>query len=281
MKIEYRAMEEFVRRALDEDIGHQDITTTNLVPEDRMARGLLMAKGAGVLAGMDICQAVFRHLDPQVQFMVYCSDGQAVSAGTCIAEVTGQARALLTGERTALNLLQRLSGIASRTRLMVEKVREYPVAIVDTRKTTPGLRWLEKYAVRTGGGKNHRFGLYDGVMIKDNHIVAGGGIGSAVATLRKAVPHTIKIEVEVEDLEQVELALKAGADIIMLDNMDSKTMKTAVDAIAGRALVEASGNITEDRLVEVAQTGVDFISSGALTHSASSMDISFDILEIY
>lgn len=279
--IEYRAMEEFVRRALDEDIGHQDITTANLVPEDRMARGVLLTKGTGVLAGMEICQAVFQHLDPHVQFMIYCCDGQAVSVGSCIAEVTGAARALLTGERTALNILQRLSGIASRTRLMVEKVKEYPVAIVDTRKTTPGLRWLEKYAVRAGGGKNHRFGLYDGVMIKDNHIVAGGGIGNAVATLRKAVPHTIKIEVEVENLEQVEQALQAGADIIMLDNMDSKTMKTAVEIIAGRALVEASGNITEDRLIEVAQTGVDFISSGALTHSVSSMDISFDILEIY
>lgn len=270
-----------IRQALQEDIGRQDITTANLVPAGQQARGVFVAKEAGVIAGTEVYQAVFRCLDPAVRCRVFIADGKTVQYGDQIAEITGKTSALLSGERVALNLLQRLSGIATRSRNMVERIKAYKTEIIDTRKTTPGLRELEKYAVRVGGGRNHRFGLYDGVMIKDNHIVAGGGILNAVKTLRQRVPITVKIEVEVESLEQLELALQAGADIIMLDNMDTPTMQKAVERVAGRALLEASGGITEDRLEEIAQTGVDFISIGALTHSVKSLDISFDLLEVY
>lgn len=270
-----------IKQALQEDIGRQDITTCNLVPADQQSRGILVAKASGIIAGTEICQAVFRHLDPGVQSQIFVADGQMVENGDVIAEFSGKTTALLGGERVALNLLQRLSGIATRTRKMSDKIKNYKAQIVDTRKTTPGLRELEKYAVRVGGGRNHRFGLYDGVMIKDNHIVAGGGILNAVQTLRQRVPITVKIEVEVENLEQLDLALQAGADIIMLDNMDTLTMQKAVELVAGRALIEASGGITEDRLEEIARTGVDFISVGALTHSVQSLDISFDLVEVY
>jgi nicotinate-nucleotide pyrophosphorylase (carboxylating) len=194
--------------------------------------------------------------------------------------VRGKISTLLTGERLALNFLQRLSGIATKTNQMVEAIKYYKAEIVDTRKTTPGLRALEKYAVRVGGGRNHRFGLYDGVMIKDNHIKAAGGITKAVITLRKKVPHTLKIEVEVENLLQLREALDAGVDIIMLDNMSIEDMKSAVEITAGKALLEASGGINESNLLEVARTGVDFISIGAITHSVSSLDISFDIIQV-
>ncbi len=274
-------IEKIVRMALQEDIGRQDITTFNLVPADQQARGVLVAKAAGIIAGTEICRTVFRCLDAEAIYQPFVSDGQAVQPGDRIAEVSGKTTALLSGERVALNLLQRLSGIATRTKTMTDKIQDCHASIVDTRKTTPGLRELEKYAVRVGGGRNHRFGLYDGVMIKDNHIVAGAGILNAVKTLRQRVPITTKIEVEVESLEQLSQALEAGADIIMLDNMDTATMRQAVEMVAGRALLEASGGITEDRLVEVAQTGVDFISVGALTHSTQSLDISFDLLEVY
>jgi len=270
-----------IKQALQEDIGRQDITTYNLLPAEQQARGVLVAKAAGIIAGTWICQAVFRHLDPEVRSQIFVADGQRVESGQLIAEFSGKTAALLGGERVALNLLQRLSGIATRTRRMVEKISGYRAQIVDTRKTSPGLRELEKYAVRVGGGRNHRFGLYDGVMIKDNHIVAAGGILPAVQALRRAVPITVKIEVEVRTLEQLEEALQAGADIIMLDNMDTPAMQKAVELVAGRALVEASGGITEERLEEVAATGVDFISVGALTHSIQSLDISFDLVEVY
>ena len=270
-----------IKQALQEDIGRQDITTFNLVPADQQARGMLVAKAEGIIAGTGVYQAVFRYLDPAVQCQTFITDGQMVQYGDRIAEISGKTTALLGGERVALNLLQRLSGIATRTRKMADKIQNYPARIIDTRKTTPGLRELEKYAVRIGGGRNHRFWLYDGVMIKDNHIVAGGGILNAVRTLRRAAPITVKIEVEVENLEQLNLALEAGADIIMLDNMDTPTMRKAVELVAGRALLEASGGITEDRLEEVARSGVDFISVGALTHSIQSLDISFDLLEVY
>lgn len=269
-----------IRQALQEDIGRQDITTANLVPADQQARGMFLAKEAGVIAGTEVYQAVFRCLDPEMRCQVFITDGQTVQYGDQIAEISAKTSALLSGERVALNLLQRLSGIATRSRNMVERIKAYNTQIIDTRKTTPGLRELEKYAVRVGGGRNHRFGLYDGVMIKDNHIVAGGGILNAVKTLRQRVPITVKIEVEVESLEQLELALQAGADIIMLDNMDTPTMQKAVERVAGQALLEASGGITEDRLEEIAQTGVDFISIGALTHSIKSLDISFNLLEV-
>lgn len=273
-------IENIVRRALQEDIGRQDITTFNLVSSDQRARGILVAKAAGVIAGLEVCRTVFRCLDPEAVFQPFISDGQTVQPGERLAEVCGKTTALLGGERVALNLLQHLSGIATRTRAMADKIQNCHASIVDTRKTTPGLRELEKYAVRVGGGRNHRFGLYDGVMIKDNHIVAGAGILNAVKTLRQRVAITVKIEVEVENLEQLNQALEAGADIIMLDNMDTATMRQAVEIAAGRAILEASGGITEERLLEVAMTGVDFISVGALTHSIKSMDISFDLLEV-
>ncbi|HEX3011009.1 MAG TPA: carboxylating nicotinate-nucleotide diphosphorylase, partial [Syntrophomonadaceae bacterium] len=265
-------------RALEEDIGHGDITTDNLIAEDQEARGIFLAKSTGTLAGIEVCRAVFAYLDPHTEFTIYKQDGSLIVPGDNLAEVKGKARVLLTGERVALNFLQRLSGIASRTRQMVNMVRDNHVQIVDTRKTTPGLRTLEKYAVTQGGGRNHRFGLYDGVMIKDNHIKAAGGITPAVSQIRNKIPHTIKIEVEVEYLEQLQEALNAGADIIMLDNMDIETMKEAVALVNGQALLEASGGINETTLTEVAQTGVDFISIGALTHSITSLDISFNII---
>ncbi|MGB4701241.1 MAG: carboxylating nicotinate-nucleotide diphosphorylase [Syntrophomonadaceae bacterium] len=270
-------VQELIRKALEEDIGHQDITTENLIDENQRSRGLFLAKSAGVVAGIAVAEQVFRTLDNDIEFTVIINDGEEATPGDVIAMVEGRTRTLLMGERTALNFLQRLSGIATRTRRMVEMIRYEKAEIVDTRKTTPGLRWLEKYAVRVGGARNHRFGLYDGAMIKDNHIKAAGGIQKAVSTLRARLPHTIRIEVEVENLEQLQEALEARADIILLDNMDVDTLRQAVEITAGRALLEASGGITEETLVDVARTGVDFISIGALTHSAGSLDISFNL----
>jgi nicotinate-nucleotide pyrophosphorylase (carboxylating) len=268
---------DLIRRALQEDIGHQDITTENLVDVEQRSRGIFLAKSAGIVAGIQVAQQVFRCLDEDIQFTVVKDDGAEINRGDILAIIEGSTRTLLMGERVALNFLQRLSGIATRTHHMVDLIRYEKAEIVDTRKTTPGLRYLEKYAVSVGGARNHRFGLYDGAMIKDNHIKAAGGIQKAVSTLRTRIPHTIKIEVEVENLGQLQEALEARADIILLDNMDIDTLRQAVDLTAGQALLEASGGITEDTLVEVARTGVDFISIGALTHSASSLDISFNL----
>lgn len=279
--MEYIELNELIHRALQEDIGHGDLTTESLIPEGMQATGIFVAKSAGILAGINVSRAVYRYLEPGSTFETFKSDGDTLAAGDVIARVTGKAATLLTGERVALNFLQRLSGIASKTRRMADLIKYLPTELVDTRKTTPGLRVLEKHAVAVGGARNHRFGLYDGVMIKDNHIKAVGSITQAVSDARKKVPHTIKIEVEVENLEQLEEALQARADIILLDNMDIEQMKKAVEITAGRALLEASGGINEDTLVEVARTGVDFISSGALTHSAVSLDISFDLTETW
>lgn len=268
---------DLIRRALQEDIGHQDITTENLVDVEQRSRGIFLAKSAGIVAGIQVAQQVFRCLDEDIQFTVVKDDGAEINRGDILAIIEGSTRTLLMGERVALNFLQRLSGIATRTHYMVDLIRYEKAEIVDTRKTTPGLRYLEKYAVSVGGARNHRFGLYDGAMIKDNHIKAAGGIQKAVSTLRARIPHTIKIEVEVENLGQLQEALEARADIILLDNMDIDTLRQAVELTAGQALLEASGGITEDTLVEVARTGVDFISIGALTHSTSSLDISFNL----
>lgn len=270
-------IQDIIKRALQEDIGHQDITTDNLVDKEQRSRGVFLAKAAGIVAGIHVAQEVFRCLDDDIQFTVVKSDGEKIAPGDTLAVVAGRTRTLLKGERVALNFLQRLSGIATRTNHMVELIRYEKAEIVDTRKTTPGLRRLEKYAVSVGGARNHRFGLYDGALIKDNHIKAAGGIQKAISTLRTRIPHTIKIEVEVENLEQLQEALEARADIIMLDNMDISTLHQAVEITAGQALLEASGGITEANLVEVARTGVDFISIGALTHSAGSLDISFNL----
>lgn len=275
-----KMMDTLIARCLDEDMGSGDITTDHIVPAHGKTKGIIHAKQAGVIAGLDVAEAVFRQLSRAISFARKVQDGDKVNVGTILAEIEGDARAILTGERVALNFLQHMSGIATQTAHLVEKVQGYSVRIVDTRKTTPGLRMIEKYAVVAGGGYNHRFGLYDAVMIKDNHIKVAGSIGQAVAAVREKISHMMKIEVEVENLAGVAEALAAKADVIMLDNMDIGAMKQAVTMIGGRALVEASGGINEETIVEIARTGVDIISVGALTHSVRALDISLDIGEI-
>jgi nicotinate-nucleotide pyrophosphorylase (carboxylating) len=275
--MQFAGLKEIIKQALTEDIGHGDITTDNIIDPEQIGLGVFYAKSPGIVAGLPVCGEVFKQLDPAIQFKILKKEGSLIEPGDILAEVRGKTRVLLTGERTALNFLQRLSGIATRSHKMCGMIEQYGAVLVDTRKTTPGLRVLEKYAVAVGGARNHRFGLYDGVMIKDNHIAAAGGITPAVQAVRSRIPHTIKIEVEVEDLEQLKEALAVGADIIMLDNMAIDTMQEAVALAKGKALLEASGGITEERLGAVAATGVDFISVGALTHSITSLDISFDI----
>lgn len=278
--MQFAGLEDLIKRALAEDIGHGDITTDNIIDPEQVSVGLFYAKSTGVVAGLPVCREVFNQLDKDMEFTVLKPEGCPIAPGDIIAQVQGKTRVLLTGERTALNFLQRLSGIATRSYTMSSLIKDYRAVLVDTRKTTPGLRVLEKYAVAVGGARNHRFGLYDGVMIKDNHIAAAGGITPAVKAVRSRIPHTVKIEVEVENLEQLNEALAVGADIIMLDNMEVDTMREAVSIVKGRALLEASGGITEDRLPAIAAAGVDFISVGALTHSITSLDISFDITPV-
>lgn len=260
--------------ALQEDVGTGDITTESCIPPEAVSHGRFLAKEDLVLCGLDVAKRVFELTDPTLSFTALRRDGELVKKGEYFAEVSGCSRSILTGERVALNLMQRMSGIATRTAQAVSAVSGTKTRIVDTRKSTPGLRVLEKYAVRVGGGGNHRFNLADGILIKDNHISAAGGIREAIAAVRQNAPHTLRIEVETETLEQVDEALESGADIIMLDNMDNETMRIAVQRIAGRALTEASGNMGERDLRAVAETGVDFISVGALTHSVRSSDIS-------
>jgi nicotinate-nucleotide pyrophosphorylase (carboxylating) len=263
-----------IARALEEDIHTGDITTAALMVAPKRVDGYFVAKESLVLAGIMVAGEVFRQLDHTVEYCPAYSDGTLVPAGAVIAKFAGDAALLLQGERVALNILQRMCGTASLTRRYVEAVSGTKVKIVDTRKTTPGLRVLEKYAVRVGGGINHRTGLYDGVLIKENHIAAAGGITLAVQRARAYIPHTLKIEVETENLDQVREALAAGADIIMLDNMDLVTMGEAVRLIGSRAQVEASGGVSLETVRQIAETGIDIISVGALTHSARSMDIS-------
>lgn len=272
-----RSLDPLIDLAFEEDIGIGDITTEATVLPEREGIGTLLAKSGGVVAGLPVAERVFAKLDATLAFRSLVNDGDTVEAGTSIAEVRGSAKTILIGERTALNFLQRLSGIATLTSQFVEAVADYNAKIVDTRKTAAGWRALQKYAVRVGGGYNHRFGLYDGVLIKDNHIVAAGGIANAVQRAREVVPHTAKIEVEVENLDQVDEALEAGADILLLDNMSSGTMKSVVHKVGDLAVTEASGGITLERVREVAATGVDIISVGALTHSAMPMDISLTL----
>jgi len=268
---------EIIARALAEDIGHGDVTTNATVDPDSDGEAVIIAKQDMVLAGVEIFLQVFLNMDLSIDFDCGYMDGDTVDNGAVIARLSGPLRVLLTGERVALNLMQHMSGIATLTRQYADAVAGTKARILDTRKTTPGLRALEKYAVTVGGGYNHRFGLSDGILIKDNHIAAAGGITRAVQAARLNAPHMLKIEVECEDIKQVREALAAGAEIIMLDNMDVKKMKAAVKEIAGRALVEASGNMTLERVRDVAKTGVDFISVGALTHSAPAADISMKI----
>ncbi|MBY3625523.1 carboxylating nicotinate-nucleotide diphosphorylase [Acinetobacter sp. CUI P1] len=265
---------------LREDVGSGDVTTQMTIPVGHESKGIIHAKEDGIICGIPIAELVFEIVDPTLSFTALVEEGQAVTKGTVIIEVEGSTHAILTGERLALNLMQRLSGVASRTASFVQVLDGLPTRLVDTRKTTPGHRMLEKYAVRVGGGFNHRFGLYDAVMIKDNHIKGAGGIRQAVGRARKNIPHTMSIEVETENLEQVEEALAAGADIIMLDNMSNEMMKQAVARIKAKAphvKTEASGNVSLETVRGIAETGVDVISVGRLTYSFSSLDISLDL----
>lgn len=267
---------------LEEDMATGDISSMSTIPRNHQSKGIVHVKEAGVVAGLPIIELVFAEVDPELTFTYSVEEGCFASVGTVIAEVTGSSWSILAGERLALNLLQRLSGIATKTRTFVEALDGLPVRLADTRKTTPGLRSLEKYAIRVGGGYNHRFGLYDAVMIKDNHIKAAGGITNAIRSSRARIPHTMKIEVEAENMQQVEEALEAGADIIMLDNMTPTNMAIAVKRIkeaAQHVIVEASGGVTLLTLKSIAQTGVDVISVGSLTHSVQSLDISLDLNE--
>lgn len=272
--LDFTIVDEIIWRALKEDMPMGDITTYSTVDEDEVCSAKLVAKEDCVIAGIDVFSRVFTLLDPKTYMERYVNDGEKVKKGTLIMYITGNARTMLKAERTALNLLQRMCGIASATRKIADILKGSKAKIVDTRKTAPGLRYLDKAAVRLGGGTNHRFCLSDGVLIKDNHIKAAGGITAAVKRARAHIPHTIKIEVETESMEQIKEALLAGADIIMLDNMSPEAMKEAVDYINGRALTEASGNITVENVEIVARTGVDLISSGSLTHSVRAADIS-------
>ena len=265
--------------AYAEDIGDGDITTNNLIPFGEVRTARLVAKDSGVVAGLPVAEMVFRKFDENLKWDEKLSDGSEVEPGDVIVEFTANYRALLTGERKALNFLQRLSGIASYANKCMKEIENYKVEILDTRKTLPGYRHLDKYAVRMGGASNHRFGLYDMVMIKDNHIQIAGGIKPAVEAIRKKIPKSIKIEVETTTIEQVQEAIDADVDIIMLDNMSSKLMKECVKLIDHRAKVEASGNMTIKRIHKVASTGVDYISIGALTHSVKALDISQRIID--
>ena len=274
------ALRRQIRAWLEEDVGTGDVTTWSTVPEGHRSVGIIHAKDAGIAAGLPVAELVFETVDPSIAFRAKVKDGDPLERGTVLAEVEGPTHGILCGERLALNLLQRLSGIATRTRSFVDAVRGWPVRIADTRKTTPGHRLLEKYAVRVGGGVNHRFGLYDAVMIKDNHIKAAGGIAKAVAAARSRIPHTMTIEVEAETPDQALEAAEAGADIIMLDNMDASRIAEAVRRIrevAPRVVIEASGGMTPERAAEVAACGVDVISVGSLTHSIRALDISLDL----
>jgi len=268
------SLDRLIDLALQEDIHTGDITTQAVVPDARPAKARLIAKEPLVVAGLFVAERVFQRIHPDVVFTACVSEGAPVDTGTLLATVEGNAADLLMAERVSLNLLQRMCGIATLTSRFVGAVQGTRARIVDTRKTTPGLRELEKYAVRVGGGINHRTGLYDGVLIKENHIAAAGGIAEAVSRARAYIPHTLKIEVETETPDQVAEALAAGADIIMLDNMDCGTMKGCVALIGGRAQVEASGGVNLDTVRAIAETGVDIISVGALTHSPRAMDIS-------
>ncbi len=270
-------IDDFIKAALEEDMGIiGDITTDALFSESDISKGVFNFRKEGVLAGIDIAKRVFELLDSRITFEKLKFDGDIIKAGENIAVVEGSTRAILKGERVALNILQRMSGIATNTKKYADKLQGYDSVIADTRKTTPLFRYFEKYAVKTGGGKNHRFGLFDAVMLKDNHIAAAGGIKNAVEKVRGNIPHTTKIEVEVESKEQAVEALESGADIIMLDNMRGERLAECVKLLKGKVITEASGNITVENIEEVAKTGVDIISTGAIIYSAGIIDIGLD-----
>lgn len=269
----------FLLNALTEDLGDAgDVTSAALVPADLEAKAILLARSEGRICGLDIALSVFNLLDPEIKTQCYISDGDLVTENQKLALVQGNARSILSAERTALNVLARLSGIATITTQAVAKIKDCKAQVVCTRKTTPTLRALEKYAVRIGGGKNHRFGLYDGVLIKDNHLMVAGSIDLAVKRARQNVGHMVKIEVEVDTLEQLEQALAAGVDLVLLDNMSTTDLKQAVHRCQGAVVTEASGEINLSNIGEVGRTGVDLISLGWLTHSAPALDVSLDVI---
>ncbi len=277
MKLDKKQIERIIIAALQEDIGAGDITTNLLIAKKQKAKAFFLAKENGIIAGLNIAKMVFQKLGTTT-WKSYVKDGELVTAGTRIAEVKGSLRALLTGERTALNILQRLSGIATATNNFVTVIKDTDAKILDTRKTVPGLRMLDKYAIKIGGGTNHRIGLFDMVLIKDNHIKAAGSITNAVNKIKKGLTKKIKIEVETRNLEEVREALDCKVEIIMLDNMSVAEMKDAVIIIGGKAKIEASGNVNLQSLRKIAETGVDFISVGVLTHSVKALDISMKIM---
>lgn len=277
--IDASRFDSLILTALDEDLGEAgDLTTEAVIAPDSTSDAVIVARGTGVIAALAVAVRVFEILDPDVEARVLVDDGAAVDPGTVLVELAGPSRPILIGERTALNILGRASGVATATRSLVDAVAGTPARIVDTRKTTPGLRALEKYAVRMGGGANHRFGLYDAVMIKDNHIVAAGGIAAAVRAARGRVGHTVKIEVEVTSLAELDELLEVGADIVLLDNMTPEVMAEAVRRVGGRMVTEASGGVTLQTVRSIAETGVDVISVGWITHSAPSLDVALDFV---
>ena len=273
-------VDNIIKTALLEDINYLDVTTDYLIPDDQVNTARFLAKDNGVLCGIDIALRVFRILQPEgFEATVYKHDGDVLEKGDIIAEIKGKTRTLLKGERTALNLIQHMSGVATATNRAVKIIEGTNASVADTRKTLPGLRPLQKYAVTVGGGKNHRYNLSDAAMLKDNHVDAGGGIANAVAKLRKKLGHMTKIELEVRNLDELGQALEAGVDVIMLDNMSVEQMREAVEITGGRALLEASGGITDETLRAIAETGVDIISMGAITHSVKAFDISLKIAD--
>ena len=271
-------VDNLIKTALLEDINYVDITTDYLIPEDQENEAKILAKADGVLCGIEVALRVFTLIQPDFQYEVFIHDGEEVKKGDIIAKIKGKTRTILKGERTALNLLQHMSGISSMTNRIVKIVEGTNASIADTRKTLPGMRSLQKYAVTVGGGKNHRFNLSDAAMLKDNHVDAGGGITNAVTKLRTKLGHMAKVELEVRTLDELREALSVDVDVIMLDNMDNDAMREAVKIADGKALLEASGGITEETIRDVAETGVDIISIGALTHSVKAFDISLKII---
>ncbi|MCX7798206.1 MAG: carboxylating nicotinate-nucleotide diphosphorylase [Melioribacter sp.] len=272
-----KILNEIISIALKEDIGDGDITTNSIVPKSEIGKGFIVAKEEGIIAGLFVAKEIFRKLDNKISFKYLAKEGEKVIANQKIAEIKGSLRALLTGERTALNFLQRMSGIATITSMYVSQLRNTKVKILDTRKTVPCLRIIDKYSVRIGGGKNHRFGLYDMILIKDNHIKAAGSITNAVNLVKKNLKKKVKIEVETKSLDEVKEAITNKVDIIMLDNMSIETMKEAVRLIHRKAKIEVSGNVTLDNVREIAKIGIDYISVGALTHSVRALDINMKI----
>lgn len=266
--------DKLIRMALEEDVSSEDVTTCAVIGPDRQARADLLCKQDGIIAGLSVFERVFQILDPEAKVEFRCEDGDTVSKGQLLAVVSGNAHAILTGERTALNYLQRMSGIATYTNQVVSLLEGSSIRLLDTRKTIPNMRIFEKYAVRVGGGYNHRYNLSDGVLLKDNHINAAGGVAEAVKAAQEYAPFVRKIEVETETLEMVREAVEAGADIIMLDNMTPEDMKKAVEITAGKAKTECSGNVTRENIENLKKIGVDYISCGALTHSAPILDVS-------